>query len=236
MDKGWLQDATVEDIQPLVEQAWREVTVPGGYIVARKAVTVVMQAFRTPDLANPAAFVDMAVGALEDFPAIVLAELASPKIGIVRGLKFPPTIAELVQWCEDRLAKHKETANGGNRVVQLRISAKLDAEWKVQEAASRAKAQAEWEAGAPERKRKAEEAERLVRAAALKQAAEEAAQKREREARAAWMKAIFTRFVDDAAITEKLCSLTDEEQDEATRRELQMPGAGSQWLAERVTQ
>ena len=96
-DQGWLRDATVDDLQPLVDFAWRDVTAAAGSQIARKAVSIVMQAYRTPDLTNPAAFVDMAVGALEDMPSIVLAELASPKIGIVRESKFPPTIAEMVR-------------------------------------------------------------------------------------------------------------------------------------------
>lgn len=233
-DSAWLRDATVDDLQPLVDLAWRDVTVMGGPHVAKKAVSIVMQAYRTPDLTNPAAFVEMAVGALEEFPALVLGELASPKIGIVRESKFPPTIAELVQWCEERVKRHKLVAESGSLQIERRRRAKMDADYRLQVAAEKQKFDAEWLALEPERVRKAKEAEIAIAAAAAKQAVEDARKRRQAEARAAWMKAVFSKFVDDAAITERLCSLSEDEQDEATRRELEMPGAGSQWLSEKV--
>lgn len=233
---GWRNEATFDEMAPLVEAAWDALNVHAGTKVAQKAVSYVMQAFRTPDLANPSAFVEMAVGALEDFPPLVLAELASPKTGIVRDSKFPPSIAELVHWCEARLSKHKKEAERGSIYLETKRRAKDSAERQLSAMEDQRRAEAEWAAGEPERRRKAEEAEKLVKAAALKRAAKEAASKRESEARAAWMKAVFSRFADDAKITDRLCSLTDDEQDEATRRELEMPGTGSQWLAEKVTQ
>lgn len=233
-DQGWLRDATVDDLQPLVDFAWRDVTAAAGSQIARKAVSIVMQAYRTPDLTNPAAFVDMAVGALEDMPSIVLAELASPKIGIVRESKFPPTIAEMVQWCEERLKKHRLIAETGSLQIERRRRAQEVADHRMKEAAEKQKATEEWLASEPERQRKAKEAQLAIAAASAKKAIEEAAKRKEQDARAAWMKRIFSEFVEDAVVTERLCSLTEAEQDEATRRELEMPGAGSQWLAEKI--
>ena len=233
-EQGWPQEVTIEQLAPVVDDAWRELSSPAGANIARKAVAMVMQAYRTPDLTNPAAFVELAVGALEDYPPIVFAELASPKVGIIRDSKFPPTIAELVQWCEGKLKHHKGVVERGSLQLDRMRSAKELAAWKMKEAAEEAKRQAEWEAGEPERRRKAEEAAKLAKAAALKAAAHDALQRRQGEARAAWMKKVFADHVDDAVIVERLCSLTDEEQEEATKREMQMPGAGSLWLSEKV--
>lgn len=232
---GWRNEATYSELAPLVEAAWDALNVRSGKTAAQKAVSYVMQAFRTPDLTNPAAFVEMAVGALEDFPPLVLAEMASPKVGIVRETKFPPAIAELVQWCEARLAQHKKEAERGSIYLQFKQRAKDQAEERLQAIEQATKDKAEWEAGEPERQRKAKEAEIAIAAAAAKRAVEEAKKHRQAEARAAWMKAVFSKFVDDAAITERLCSLSEADQDEATRRELEMPGAGSQWLSGKVT-
>lgn len=233
-DHGWLRDATDADLQPLVDQAWRELVVGAGAPVARKAIAYVMHTYRTPDLADPKAFVDAAAVALEDFPALVLAEMASPKTGIVRESKFPPSIAELVQWCNDRLAKHKLVAESGSLFLERRRRAAEAARHKLADAERRAKEKAEWDAAAPERERMAKEAEALSIKAAARHAEEMAAQRREAEARAAWTKAVFARFKDDAVFVERIFSLTDAEQEEATKLELQQPGSGSTYLIGKV--
>lgn len=233
-DYGWLRDATEADLTPLVDAAWREINVPAGNAVAKKAIAYVMRAYRTPDLADPKAFVDAAAMALEEFPALVLAELASPKTGIVRESKFPPSIAELVQWCEARLAKHKTIAEAGSmRVYGLRRAAE-QAQQRIEAAEQRRKQEAEWEAGAPERERRAKEAQALAVAALAKKAEEDKLRKREADARAAWTRGIFARFKDDASATERIFALTDEEQSEATKLELQTPGMGVDYLTKRI--
>lgn len=66
---------------------------------SRKAVAKVLGAYRTPDLFNPTAFVDLAVEGLQHFPAVVLARMADPAGGIIGTSKFLPSIAEMSEWC-----------------------------------------------------------------------------------------------------------------------------------------
>lgn len=215
--------------------AWRDVSVAAGAQTARKAIAYVMHAYRTPDLADPKAFVEAAAIALEDFPPLVLAELASPKIGIVRESKFPPSIAELVQWCEARLAKHKLVVESGSLFLERRRRAAEEAQRRIEDAERRRREQAEWDAGAPERERRAAEAQALAAQAAAKHAEEQKRRNLEASARAAWTKAVFGRFKDDQVFVERLFSLSDEDQEEATKRELQQPGSGSAYLIGKVS-
>lgn len=72
-----------------------------GRQVAAQALALVMSAYRS-SYADPKLFVRQASSALEDYPEQVLADLANPKIGLVRELKFAPSIAEMVEWCDKR--------------------------------------------------------------------------------------------------------------------------------------
>lgn len=49
-----------------------------------------------------------ALGAtLAQYPQRVVADCVDPRIGLVRKLRFPPTVAEIVEWCDARV-KHYE--------------------------------------------------------------------------------------------------------------------------------
>ena len=48
------------------------------------------------------AFQRLAVVALEDFSDAVLVDMVNPKTGIISSFKFPPSIAEMVDWCRSR--------------------------------------------------------------------------------------------------------------------------------------
>jgi hypothetical protein len=76
-------------------------TAPAGREAALKMLALVVGSYRT-SYDEPKVFARQAAAALEDFPQAVLDELASPKVGIIRELKFAPSIAELVSWCERR--------------------------------------------------------------------------------------------------------------------------------------
>jgi hypothetical protein len=52
-----------------------------------------------------------ALGAtLAAYPPHIVSECADPRVGIVRKLRFPPTVAELVEWCDHRLAHYQALA------------------------------------------------------------------------------------------------------------------------------
>ena len=91
-----LQTAITE-IRPRVQA----LIAPAGREAALKMLALVIGSYRT-SYDEPKVFARQASAALEDFPADVLEELANPKVGIIRELKFAPSIAELVAWCERR--------------------------------------------------------------------------------------------------------------------------------------
>ena len=68
---------------------------------ATQAVTIIFSAYGQVK-AEQEAFQRLAVQALEDYPDKVLVELVSPKTGIIAKSKFPPSIAELHEWCRDK--------------------------------------------------------------------------------------------------------------------------------------
>lgn len=52
-----------------------------------------------------------ALGAtLAQYPPHVVAECADPRIGLVRKLRFPPTVAEIVEWCDARVEHYRVLA------------------------------------------------------------------------------------------------------------------------------
>lgn len=53
-----------------------------------------------------------AIGAtLAAYPPHVVAECADPRVGLVRKLRFPPTVAELVEWCDGRMLHYRILAS-----------------------------------------------------------------------------------------------------------------------------
>lgn len=234
MEDPRLLSVDVEAVNELALAAEHQVTRSAGPAVARKAIRLVLSAYRTPDLFDPAAFVELAVQAIEDFPECIIVELASPKTGIIRDSKFCPTIAEIVKFCDDKRTLYLERTGFVFKRIANIEQAKQRAELELRLAADKARADAEWKAQEPERHRKAAEAEKAIREAAIRRDIEDAKRRKEADARAAWTKAMFARFANDGQVLERLYSLTEDEQLEATKRELDSPGAGSAYLIERI--
>jgi hypothetical protein len=200
--------------------------------VVRAAVSTILAAYRTPDFLDPAAFVRMATEALEDCPAVTLFRLASPKTGIVRTAKWPPTIAELVAWCDADIEPMKNAIGLSCRQIERCKSAEREAAAAIERAAEKARQQAEWDAGAPERQRRAEEAAKLAREAAERHDREEAIRVKRNQVRAAWMAQVCKAVNHDAILTERMYSLLadDDVSDQATDFEASMPGSGSRFV------
>ena len=236
-DSHWLWRAEISQLAPLVADAEREMAHKAGTAVASKAMRLVMAAYRTPDLVDPVKFVDCAVQAIEDFPAIVVARLASPKTGIVRECKFPPTIAELVKWCESAEAPMKGSIESACRQIERQRSAAESARIQIEQAAERARQKAEWDAAAPERERLAEEAQKLAERAVNARAREEAIKRRRDTARANWTKAFFGALNGQPdEVLERAFALGDDEQEQATEVELKAPGTGHVGLLKKVNE
>src|SRR5215468_2503522 len=41
---------------------------------------------------------------LSDYPASIAAACCDPRSGLARNIKFPPTAAEVIEWCEEKAA------------------------------------------------------------------------------------------------------------------------------------
>ncbi len=195
-----------------------------------------MSGYRTPDLLDPSAFVRMATEALEDYPAVTLFRLAAPKTGILRTAKWPPTIAELVAWCEADIEPMKNSIGLACRQIERCKSAEREAAAAIERAAEKARQQAEWEAGEPERKRKAEAAEKLAREAAERHDREAAIQARRNQARGVWLAQVCKAVNHDATLTERMYSILADDaiSDDATNCEIAQPGGGARFVLEKM--
>lgn len=61
-------------------------------------------AYRTDQYADPEGFMVSLGAVLEQFPDEVITYVTSPRTGIQRRLKWPPTINEIVEACEEQIA------------------------------------------------------------------------------------------------------------------------------------
>ena len=231
-DSYSLWKAPAETLAPMVADAEQALSARASSDVVRATVSTILAAYRTPDFLDPAAFVRMATEAVEDVPAVTLFRLASPKTGIVRTAKWPPTIAELVAWCDADIEPMKNAIGLACRQIERCKSAEREAAAAIERAAEKARQQAEWEAGEPERRRKAEAAEKLAREAAEKHSREEAIRVKRNQAQGAWMSQVCKAVSHDAMLTERMYSILADETvlDQATTCEMHMPGGGAKFV------
>lgn len=66
---------------------------------------MIFSAYRKDDFADPDSFVLQVGLVLERYPDGVIQEVSSPLTGIQRKSKFPPTIADLVEACDQEVAR-----------------------------------------------------------------------------------------------------------------------------------
>jgi len=235
-DPCLLWKAPAETLKPLVADAERALATKADANVVRAAVSTILSGYRVPDLVDPNAFIQMAFEAIEDFPAVTLLRMASPKTGIVRTSKWIPAIAELVSWCEADMQPMKAAIGEACRQIERCKSAERDAAAAIERAAEKARQQAEWEAGEPERKRKAEEAAKLAREAAERHDREMAIQARRNQARGVWLAQVCKAVNHDTILTERMYAILadDAVSEQATDCELAMPGGGAKFVAAKM--
>jgi hypothetical protein len=148
-----LADRPIEEVRSAVV-AMREAMQHPAAQATRAALKRIAAGYPAPDVADPQVVVADMIAAIEDYPAVVVSDMADPKIGIVRSAKFPPRIAELVAWCENRLGDYRASYE---RAVSHLRQRELEAEW------DRRAAQVDAERGAREaRGAAAKEAEATV--------------------------------------------------------------------------
>lgn len=56
---------------------------------------------------NPGAYSLSIAKALEQYPVGVVEECCDPVIGLARAREFPPTVACITEWCEQRVKRHR---------------------------------------------------------------------------------------------------------------------------------
>jgi hypothetical protein len=101
-----LSGRSLTDMRTATRALGESLTRPAGS-AGLAALKRICDAYPAPDLVNPRAAVADMAAAIEDYPALVVEDLADPKIGIVRQSRFVPRIAELVAWCERRSGEYR---------------------------------------------------------------------------------------------------------------------------------
>lgn len=66
---------------------------------------MIFSAYRRDDFADPDGFAVQLGAVLEQYPDDVIRFVTSPRTGIQRKAKFPPTIAEIVEMCDAEVAR-----------------------------------------------------------------------------------------------------------------------------------
>ena len=71
--------------------------------VVDQQMAILFSAYRKADYADPEGFVIQLGVILSDYPPDVVRHVTDPRTGIQRRLKWPPTIAEIVEACDDAM-------------------------------------------------------------------------------------------------------------------------------------
>lgn len=66
---------------------------------------MLFSAYRTDQYADPDGFLTSLGAVLEQYPNEVVIHVTDPRTGVQRGQKFPPTIAEIVEACDAKIAE-----------------------------------------------------------------------------------------------------------------------------------
>jgi hypothetical protein len=69
-----------------------------------KRVAMIFAAYRVTEFSDPAGAAASMSAVLEDYPDDVIRYVSDPKTGIQRKCKWPPTINELVEFCDEHVA------------------------------------------------------------------------------------------------------------------------------------
>jgi hypothetical protein len=70
---------------------------------------------RPPD---PEGWAASLAATLAQYPLGVVQECCDPRVGLVRGREFPPTVAAIVEWCDRRLTYHRGMVKWGQNIVE----------------------------------------------------------------------------------------------------------------------
>lgn len=97
-----------------------------------KAARRIFSAYRKDDFADPEGFLEQLLTVLEKYDDATITWATSPITGIQRECKFPPSIAELVEFCDSRARQSSYAADWDRRAAeQLRQRELYEAEVKT---------------------------------------------------------------------------------------------------------
>src|SRR4051794_33538079 len=92
--------------------------------IVSKAIQMLFSAYRRDDFADPDGFVAQLGVILCDFQEEVVTYVTSPRTGLQRRLKWPPTISEVIEACEDHV-EHLERSRKPPRIALPLLPAQL---------------------------------------------------------------------------------------------------------------
>jgi hypothetical protein len=87
---------------------------------------ILFSAFRSDQFSDPEGYLNSLGLVLEQYPNDVIIHITDPRTGVQRHLKWPPTIAEIVDACDKRmqeLARAESFRNWGKKDEPLAIEA-----------------------------------------------------------------------------------------------------------------
>lgn len=77
---------------------------------------------RPPD---PDGYAASLAGALAAYPLGVVQECCDPRTGLAQKREFPPTVAAIVEWCDQRVKQHRGAIKWGQMDAAARAQAEL---------------------------------------------------------------------------------------------------------------
>ncbi len=92
--------AVARSLQPSGASARSSRNLTAPEVVGRQ-MDILFSAYRKADYADPEGFVTQLGIILSDYPPEVVRYVTDPLTGIQRRLKWPPSIAEIIEACED---------------------------------------------------------------------------------------------------------------------------------------
>ncbi len=66
---------------------------------------IIFSAYRTDQYSDPQGYMTSLGAVLEQYPNDVIVHVSDPRTGVQRGCKWPPTISEIVEACDNRVAE-----------------------------------------------------------------------------------------------------------------------------------
>lgn len=101
-----------------------------GAVWLTKRIEILLSAYRRDDYADPVNFVAQLAIVLREYPRDVIEVATSPTTGIQRHCKFPPSLAEIVEFCDNLHRRSRKLAEweAGARAQLAERAAIQDAE------------------------------------------------------------------------------------------------------------